>query len=1205
MHRNASLLLLALAAGLLAWVVKDAPPDERLADASLRLERQIHAAQDQLHADLDGVRRATVEGTGCTTEEAWPTIDPALRAQWETQGTAFRVLCDNALVAWSGSVPLEQGPVGSADFIRRQNGCWLYARAGVNEHVQVDAIREVWYVPPFENRYLRGRFNPAYDVEEGIEASLAAGLGPVVREAGGAVLFRLRWKEDVPPPGAGAHWRAILVLLCVILVAAVVWRLLSGIATNGRPWQALIGMLVLCGLSCFLLLGNGPLSLLSGFRWADPDLFASAHLPSFAHLLLATALVTLAAAFSHRMLRSVAPPLWPVPAAALVLALLLGSAALINEVMIALVRDSRIPLDLFHAQELNLDSMAALLAIACLLFAWTLLADGPTRWILPGIGRRTALIIVLGAFVAAHLAYHYTGMYDSVPVLWPLPVLLALGVRRLGRWRWTALLVSIASLSFFTVHEINRQNFKRADSDRAALAESAVAREDPVVEWLFREARTAIAHDPSAMELLSDTGSIAPTMLDTRLRLPFFQGAWDAYDVRLHLFGTNGRARGSTSRGAVPVLNELRERFGQGVPVEGDTLLRNTRRPMERALYIGQAGVGTGGTLVVELLPRALPEGIGFPELLMAGDRAMDRRTGRFARARYERGSLVESSGAFAFPVRWEKPVPVDGLELETGHHRLYVSGDPGNTVVVIATRMPGWRDHLTTFSYILILYALLAAGYLFIRNIFAGRWPHVLGVANKLRAGILLLACIAVVLFAVGSQRLLDDDISARTKEQLDERSRSALAELRRRTHAEPRITPAMFPDIDRWIDRAATVLLTDITAWTPEGGLMATSREQVFVNGLLGRQMDPDAYEALALGHRSVYTHTERIGEAEFLATYRPLLNDDGEVLAYLEVPYYARQSEVDDARAAGYVTIVNLFVLLLLIGTAAATLIAAWTTRPLSVLKRGLERIQLGARNEPLPYQGDDELGELVRVYNRKVEELRISAEKLARSERESAWKEMARQVAHEIKNPLTPMKLNIQHFQHTWRPDSPDAKERLDRFSDHLVDQIDVLSRIANEFSHFAQMPPAHPTALDLGEVADTVVQLFAHSPGCTVRSRPCGPLPVHADREHLLRVFTNLIKNALQAIPEDRDGRVDVILGMEGAEARAEVRDNGSGIPADAMDQVFVPKFTTKTSGMGLGLPMVKRMVENAGGRVWFTSVEGEGSSFFVALPLRT
>ncbi|HRT54311.1 MAG TPA: ATP-binding protein, partial [Flavobacteriales bacterium] len=205
----------------------------------------------------------------------------------------------------------------------------------------------------------------------------------------------------------------------------------------------------------------------------------------------------------------------------------------------------------------------------------------------------------------------------------------------------------------------------------------------------------------------------------------------------------------------------------------------------------------------------------------------------------------------------------------------------------------------------------------------------------------------------------------------------------------------------------------------------------------------------------------------------------------------------------------------------------------------------------------------------------------------------------------KNPLTPMKLNIQHFQHTWRPDSPDAKERLDRFSDHLVDQIDVLSRIANEFSHFAQMPPAHPTALDLGEVADTVVQLFAHSPGCTVRSRPCGPLPVHADREHLLRVFTNLIKNALQAIPEDRDGRVDVILGMEGAEARAEVRDNGSGIPADAMDQVFVPKFTTKTSGMGLGLPMVKRMVENAGGRVWFTSVEGEGSSFFVALPLRT
>ncbi len=256
------------------------------------------------------------------------------------------------------------------------------------------------------------------------------------------------------------------------------------------------------------------------------------------------------------------------------------------------------------------------------------------------------------------------------------------------------------------------------------------------------------------------------------------------------------------------------------------------------------------------------------------------------------------------------------------------------------------------------------------------------------------------------------------------------------------------------------------------------------------------------------------------------------------------------------------------------------------------------------EKLRYRGDDEVGRLVEVYNRKVEELRQSAEKLALSERESAWKEMARQVAHEIKNPLTPMKLSIQHFQRTWTPEAPDARERLDRFSNNLVEQIDALSRIAGEFSHFAQMPPAHPADLDLNEVADAVVHLFTATPGCTVLLKSEGPLPVHADREHLLRTFNNLIKNALQAIPDGREGRVEVILRREGYEALIEVRDNGSGIPADALDHVFVPRFTTKSSGMGLGLPMVKRMVENAGGRVWFTTEEGRGTSFFVALPLR-
>jgi len=1204
MRRTLPLLLPAIALGLLALMVKDAPPEERLASAAQRLDQRIREAHARLTSDLSHLRAAAEGGSPCVADSAWAVISTDLRAQRAAIGAEYRVFCDTVLTAWSGSAPLEQGATDTARFIRRANGCWLRAHLALDGTAQVVGLREVWYAPPFENRYLHGHFHPSFGVETGIEASLGPGLGPVVRDAGGAVLFRLDWKDDAAPPGDGARWRVLLVLACGALLVLLAWRMMSQLAANGRPWIALVGMLVLCAVPCGIVLANGPLTLLTGFPWADPDLFASALLPSFADLLITIGLLVLACAFARHVLRAAKPPRWPLVAVLPALAVLLGVAAGINEIAIALVRDSRIPLDLFHAQELDGNSLAALLAIAALLFAWTLLADGLVRWILPVTAWRSALVVAGLAFIVSHTAYYQSGQYDSVLVLWPLPVLLALGVLRYGGPRPAALLTIIAAHSLLTVHVINRQTFKRAEGDRAALAESAVTREDPVVEWLFREARAAIAHDPSATALLADTAAIAPAMLDTRLRLPFFQGAWDAYDVRLHLFGAGGRARGSTSRGAIPALDDLRERFGQGVPVEGDTLLRNTRRPLERALYIGEAGTGAGGTLVVELLPRALPEGIGFPELLMAGDRAMDRRTDRYARARYERGALVESSGAFAFPVRWSEPVSGEGLEQERGRYRLFATGDAENTVVVIATRMPGWTDHVTTFSYILILFSLLAAAFLLLRGLPA-RGQRVFGVAGKLRAGILLLACIAVALFAAGAQRLFDDGISARTGEQLDERSRSALAELRRRTHAEPRVTPAMFTDIDRWIDRAATVLLTDITAYTPGGRLMATSREQVFNNGLLGRDMDPAAFEALAIDHRSTFTHAERIGDAEFLATYRPLLNDDGGVLAYVEVPYFARQGEVEDARAAGYVAIVNLFVLLLLIGIVAAAIIAAWTTRPLTVLKRGLERIELGARNEPLPYQGDDELGELVRVYNRKVEELRASAEKLARSERESAWKEMARQVAHEIKNPLTPMKLGIQHFQITWDPQAPDAKAKLDRFTTSMVEQIDALSRVAGDFSRFAQMSAAAETVLDLNEVARNAVALFAGQPNADIElhSPSVGALRVKADREHLLRVLNNLIKNATQAIPADRHGEIHVVLRPDGDNALVEVRDNGSGIPQEIRERIFEPSFTTKTSGMGLGLAMVKRMVEQAGGRVWFEPRPTGGTSFFLSIPL--
>jgi len=255
------------------------------------------------------------------------------------------------------------------------------------------------------------------------------------------------------------------------------------------------------------------------------------------------------------------------------------------------------------------------------------------------------------------------------------------------------------------------------------------------------------------------------------------------------------------------------------------------------------------------------------------------------------------------------------------------------------------------------------------------------------------------------------------------------------------------------------------------------------------------------------------------------------------------------------------------------------------------------------EPIVYKGSDEIADLVAEYNNKVAELKVSAEKLARSQRESAWREMAKQVAHEIKNPLTPMKLSVQHFHRTWDPNAPDSKTRLDRFTEDLVGQIDILSNIASEFSNFAKMPTPQKEVLDLNDVLKRVVGLYDKSENVEIRYAPSkSEILVFADNDQMHRVFNNLVKNAIESIPEGTNGLVEVGIVGSNSVVEIAIRDNGVGIPEDRYEQIFVPNFTTRSTGTGLGLAMVKNIVEGSGGNVRFTSEVGQGSSFIVQLP---
>jgi len=266
--------------------------------------------------------------------------------------------------------------------------------------------------------------------------------------------------------------------------------------------------------------------------------------------------------------------------------------------------------------------------------------------------------------------------------------------------------------------------------------------------------------------------------------------------------------------------------------------------------------------------------------------------------------------------------------------------------------------------------------------------------------------------------------------------------------------------------------------------------------------------------------------------------------------------------------------------------------------------MKKIHLGTRNEPIEWIGKDEIKDLVNEYNKMVEKLDASAAELAKTEREGAWKEMARQVAHEIKNPLTPMKLSLQFLQRSIENKSSNINELAGNMAKTLVEQINHLTTIANEFSEFANLENTRKEKIDLHESLRSLSNLYIGNDEATfIWQIPAIPAWVYADKTHINRLFTNLILNALQAVPAGVKPRIEITSVLDLEKVTICVKDNGKGITDEARAKIFTPNFTTKTSGAGLGLAMCKRIVEHSNGIIYFETESGSGTIFTIEFPL--
>ncbi|CAM1360111.1 sensor histidine kinase [Tenacibaculum xiamenense] len=291
-----------------------------------------------------------------------------------------------------------------------------------------------------------------------------------------------------------------------------------------------------------------------------------------------------------------------------------------------------------------------------------------------------------------------------------------------------------------------------------------------------------------------------------------------------------------------------------------------------------------------------------------------------------------------------------------------------------------------------------------------------------------------------------------------------------------------------------------------------------------------------------------------------------------------------------------------LMLILAIVLAYFLSSYITRSIKTIAEKIKETRLNQRNEKIIlHAASSEIISLVESYNNMIDQLEESAVRLAKSEREEAWKEMAKQVAHEIKNPLTPMRLTVQSFERKFNPDDPKIKEKVAEYSLTLIQQIDVMSSIASAFSDFAKMPKQKKEKLNVNDVVKHSLDIFTEDYIEYITNET--ELYASLDKTQLIRIVTNLVKNATQAMKNDgTPPKIEVKVGSEGNNVKISVSDNGKGILDENKELVFEPKFTTKTSGMGLGLPMIKKIIETYDGTISFTSTEGIGTVFTVILP---
>lgn len=1144
------------------------------------------------------------------------------------------------LVSWNTqqSVPDERLTSMSpgADLIKLPNGHFDCIRRDIivgGRRAFVCALIPVRWDYFIENDYLRKGFVEAPDVERYFRITEDVRGLPVLN-SDGRILYRFERIPDAPLPGSG--WPAVLLkLIGALFLLFYVHLTAMGVSRHFGARKAIF-FLILTVLTLRSASYLFPIPI--DFRHYDlfsPDIYSpSSILKSLGDVLINALLFVWVMLFIRSITDGKAPglevrdrrirmPLSIVFSAGLVFAT--WSA---GNTIRSLVADSRISYEVTNFFKLDGYTAVGFFVMGCISMGYFMLSHllysfmtGPLRLTVPvkallsaAVGLTYILLFVENRLVGFGVALL---LWMQIYLWLSKPREMRVDKRISGAATVFWLFFFSLSITFviFTENRTREREFRRATAQKISL------QTDPSSDFLINIATNGI---PNAF-LLDNLARFRETGAASRLKDSLieasFRGYRNKFETRLFIFDSSGAPLSRTDRLTFDTLNTIYTMNAEKTSVNG---MRYFSTDMSSFSYIFKRPVTdtSNRTLAVFYMlstPREFREETLYPELIRsAGESGADGFSG-YSYAVYDSLRLRMNRNEFPFPLTLErKDIPVEEFEhRQEGDYDVLWLRAGSDKLVLVARKRNVMLEAITLFAYIfcasLLLLGLfqLASFPLKSERGVRNERSMGIGIGQQIQGTVIFISIFTFLVIGAVTIVVFINRYDRNNREKLGRTLQVLTDELHERLRG-----AGMPPDAGLFQDSTRSEQLlqilsdlseihdADVNLYDSLGNLKITSQPFVYNEGILSRKMDPVAYWQMKRQKRVQFVQQERYGQLAYISIYTPLRSRQGELAAYVNIPYFASTRGLKQEISSFLVALINLNTFIFLIGGIISVLVTQRLTRSITWIGRKMQEISLSRHNEQIVWHRKDEIGVLVAQYNRMVIKLEESASALARTEREGAWREMARQVAHEIKNPLTPMKLSIQYLQKAIMQNAPQVPELAAKVSSTLIEQIEHLSRIAADFSEFANIGSARQEDFNLHDTIRFVSDMHAMNESIRMELLlDPRPLIIHADRTQMNRLFSNLLQNAVEAIPQGRQGMVRISEQRSDHDVLITIADNGAGIPLQMRERIFSPNFTTKSSGTGLGLAMCKSIIEQQKGSIDFETEAGKGTSFHIRLPL--